>query len=57
MKKGENGVSSSGDSYFDSTPGQERFPGVPYGAGDTNDFRCNHDIAGSDYQNNAINVS
>uniref|UniRef100_A0A914ZYN9 Alpha-amylase n=1 Tax=Parascaris univalens TaxID=6257 RepID=A0A914ZYN9_PARUN len=56
MKKGENGVSSSGDSYFDSTPAQERFPGVPYGPADTNDFRCNHDIARSDYQNNAINV-
>ncbi|VDM48935.1 unnamed protein product [Toxocara canis] len=55
MKKGENGVSSSGDSYFDSTPGQETFPGVPYGHGDTNDWRCDHDIDGGDYRNSSIN--
>ncbi|VDK62334.1 unnamed protein product [Anisakis simplex] len=56
MKFGENGVSSWNGSYFDSTPGREQFPAVPYGAGDTNDWRCNGDIQGSDYQQSAIDV-
>jgi hypothetical protein len=35
--KGVDGVSSSGDSYFDGRHGVEQFPGVPYGPPDFND--------------------
>ncbi|KAK0427998.1 hypothetical protein QR680_010534 [Steinernema hermaphroditum] len=56
QQKGVNNVNSSGTSDFDARAGHEWFPGVPYGQGDTNDVRCNHDIGGSDYQNSAYNV-
>ncbi|KAI6187918.1 Glycosyl hydrolase and Alpha-amylase domain containing protein [Aphelenchoides besseyi] len=56
QKYGENGRKSSGGSTFDANHGVEQFPGVPYGPGDFNDPRCDHDIEGSDYQNNAWDV-
>lgn len=57
MKKGVDGISSSGDSYFDSREGYEWFPGVPYNRDDLNDFRCDHNIEGSDYTHSAEHVS
>ncbi|VDN02941.1 unnamed protein product [Thelazia callipaeda] len=56
MKKGSNGVSSTGDSDFDARAEHINFPGVPYTKVDTNDHKCNHDIADSDYTQNVNNV-
>ena len=56
QKKGVGGVNSSGDSDFDGTQGVETFPGVPYNRDHTHDQQCDHDIEGSDYQNDAYDV-
>ncbi|CAD6194272.1 unnamed protein product [Caenorhabditis auriculariae] len=56
QKSGTGGISSSGSSSFDGTHGVETFPGVPYSKTDFNDFRCDGDIQGSDYQNSAEHV-
>ena len=57
QKKGDGGEGSSGSSDFDGRHGIESFPGVPYTKDDFNDFRCDGDIQGSDYQNSAEHVS
>ncbi|KAI6241538.1 Glycosyl hydrolase and Alpha-amylase domain containing protein [Aphelenchoides fujianensis] len=57
VTSGVNGLySSGGSSYFNGVDGQEQFPGVPYGSGDFNDPRCDHNIDDSDYQNSAYDV-
>ncbi|CAI5451676.1 unnamed protein product [Caenorhabditis angaria] len=56
QKSGSDGVSSSGSSSFDGTHGVQSFPGVPYSLGDFNNPKCDNDIQGSDYQNNAEHV-
>jgi hypothetical protein len=47
---------SSWTSFYNGTSGAEQFPGVPYGSGDFNDFRCTNSVQGSDYSNSAVNV-
>lgn len=47
---GENGVKSSGGTFFNATALFENFPGANYTAEHFNDFRCNEDQHSSDYK-------
>ncbi|KAI1705403.1 alpha amylase, catalytic domain-containing protein [Ditylenchus destructor] len=53
---GENGVNSSGGSFFNSTDRHESFPSVPYLAEHFNDFRCDKDTTDDDYNHNPERV-
>lgn len=47
---------SSGGSFFNATANHEQFPNASLSAEHFNDFRCNGNIEGDDYRNNADRV-